>query len=195
MEKRKFTSLLFCLALVFGCSEPNGEPGRGIENSGALSKRNVSVATGAIIGGVAGGAVGSGVGSTLAMVAGGVAGAKLANQANQPHTPEKQPMPTRYCYRVLQDILCYRDQMKGWEAKLVGYQGKDAAPPVASSMQPIPLRTEEANSGKASKEEKAKPIFVNMPTDPKETKGSNTESMTVEGAHETLTDSPLGPQL
>jgi hypothetical protein len=108
---------------------------------------------------------------------------------------EKQPTPTRYCYRVLQDILCYREQMVGWESKLVAYQGTNATPPTPPTMQALPLRAENATSPSSNKMEKAKPFFVTMPTDAKESKTNSSVPTSADGEHETLPDTPLAPQL
>lgn len=51
-------------------------------------------------------------------------------------TYERKPtalkaIPSTYCYRVMQDIVCYRDPQPGAEARLVAYQGTVAvAPPI-----------------------------------------------------------------
>ncbi len=110
---------------------------------------------------------------------------------------EKQPMPTRYCYRVLQDILCYRQQMPGWEGKLVGYQGAVAAPPAPAVMKVMPLRADNPAELPANRAANTKPVFAEMPTDSKETKDSGTaaDAVTIDSGHETLPDSALSPQL
>lgn len=109
----------------------------------------------------------------------------------------KQPMPTRYCYRVLQDILCYRGQMAGWENKLVGYQGADASPPVPATMKLLPLRTDDTSTLPEKRVANVKPVFASMPEDTKEIKDSTSapETVTIDGAHEILPDSVTAPQL
>ena len=108
----------------------------------------------------------------------------------------KQPMPTRYCYRVLQDILCYRQQMAGWENKLVAYQGADAMPPTPATMKPLPLRADGVILPE-KRVESMKPVFVAMPAETKESQSSNTiaEPVILDSAHENLPDSVLSPQL
>ena len=111
---------------------------------------------------------------------------------------EKQPMPARYCYKVLQDILCYRAQVLGWENKLVGYQGKDAPTPPAATMQPLPLRDNNVvanNSKPVNNVQVSKPVFVGIPTGVKEVKNTEVNATIIDSAHETLPDSPLSPQL
>ena len=109
---------------------------------------------------------------------------------------EKQPMPARYCYKVLQDILCYRAPMQGWENKLVGYQGKDAAPPPAATMQLLPLRDNNvANTKPLNNAPVSKPVFVGIPSAIKEVKNTEVNAASIDSAHETLPDSPLSPQL
>lgn len=108
---------------------------------------------------------------------------------------EKQPMPTRYCYRVLQDILCYREQMVGWENRLVGYQGNDATPPTPATMQALPLRAENSTASNVNKITNSKPVFVGIPTEVKEEKTDLSASPSIVKEHETLPDTPLAPQL
>lgn len=115
----------------------------------------------------------------------------------------KQPMPTRYCYRVMQDVLCYRQQMAGWENKLVAYQGEGALPPTPATMKLLPLRSDDKNALPENRAASAKPVFTSMPEETKESKdennnnssGNNTEAVTVDSSHETLPDSALAPQL
>lgn len=108
----------------------------------------------------------------------------------------KQPMPTRYCYRVLQDILCYRQQMAGWENKLVAYQGADALPPTPATMKPLPLRAD-GDILPEKRVESMKPVFVAMPVEVKEPQSSTPAEVPVvlDSAHENLPDSVLSPQL
>ncbi len=110
----------------------------------------------------------------------------------------KQPMPTRYCYKVLQDILCYRQQMAGWENKLVGYQGANADPATPAKMKPLALRSDDKNALPDKRAENLKPVFVGAATDPKETKDENaskTADVNIDATHENLPESPLSPQL
>jgi hypothetical protein len=109
----------------------------------------------------------------------------------------KQPMPTRYCYKVLQDILCYRQQMAGWENKLVAYQGADAQPPTPATMKLLPLRDDGANVLPENRAASAKPVFAEMPAEVKEAKDSTnaTEPVIIDPSHETLPESALSPQL
>lgn len=106
----------------------------------------------------------------------------------------KQPMPPRYCYRVLQDILCYRQPMPGWETKLVAYQGAGAPPPPQATMKLMPLREDSnAPADVQKKVENMKPVFVSMPPDVKAQ--PNQQLSPVDAAHETLPDNILSPQL
>jgi hypothetical protein len=41
----------------------------------------------------------------------------------QPKPKQKKPIEPTYCYRVMQDIMCYREPMAGAEGRLVAYQG------------------------------------------------------------------------
>ena len=104
--------------------------------------------------------------------------------------PQKHDIPNRYCYRVMQDILCYREQMIGWENKLVGYQGTNAVTPNPATMQPIDMQPETDNNLPANRIVNAKPVFIKMPTETKEQKEIITDD-----AHEELPISPLAPQI
>lgn len=108
---------------------------------------------------------------------------------------EKQPTPTRYCYRVLQDILCYREQMVGWEGKLVAYQGTNATPPTPPTMKELPLRVENSTSYNDNKIKELKPVFVGIPSEAKEVNNDTSSSSTYDRDHETLPDTPITPQL
>lgn len=113
-----------------------------------------------------------------------------------PDTSHKNPMPPRYCYKVLQDILCYREQVVGWESKLVGYQGENAKPPSPSSTQLIPLRKVEKSS-ESSVEKRvagAKPILSSIPQNIKDTTNPSSSSPLID-SQETLPNYPLSPQL
>ncbi len=110
----------------------------------------------------------------------------------------KKSTPTRYCYKVLQDILCYRQQMTGWENKLVGYQGTNAEPPTPATMKPLPLRSDDKNSFPENRAASAKPVFSSMPKDDNDIKNAmtpSTEPVTIDAAHEILPDPALAPQL
>lgn len=108
----------------------------------------------------------------------------------------KQPMPVRYCYRVLQDILCYREQMPGWENKLVAYQGAGAAPPRPATMKLLPLREDNQGNDVEKKIANMKPVFVAPPTSVKDQKNDASDNpVMVDPMHETLPDSVLSPQL
>lgn len=110
----------------------------------------------------------------------------------------RQPLPPRYCYRVLQDILCYRAQMPGWEDKLVAYQGDGAAPPTPPTMRLMPLRTDSKSISPEKRIENVKPVFVSIPPEVKEEKGQDqpaTTSGTLDPAYDTIQDSVMSPQL
>ena len=113
-----------------------------------------------------------------------------------PPEPEPNPVPIRYCYRVLQDILCYRDQMPGWENKLVGYQGQGAAPPIPATTKVIPLRADNPAALPETRAANAKPVITGILMENKETKDKNSsQPQTIDTTHENLPDTPLSPQL
>lgn len=47
----------------------------------------------------------------------------------RPKSKALKPVPPSYCYRVMQDILCYRDPQPGAESRLVAYQGTEEVAP------------------------------------------------------------------
>jgi hypothetical protein len=110
----------------------------------------------------------------------------------------KQPMPVRYCYRVLQDILCYRQQMIGWENKLVAYQGDGATPPTPATMKPLPLRADNKNILPEKHVEAMKPVFSAASVLEKKSQSSIPVvegSTAIDPAYEIIQDSALSPQL
>jgi hypothetical protein len=109
--------------------------------------------------------------------------------------PEKYPTPvaSSYCYHVLQDILCYRQPMPGWEHRLAGYQGTYAVPPPPAIMQPLPKRNVDGGAPTANRMAAAQPVFVNLPPDEKKPEAS--DPVSVDAAHENLPDPALAPQL
>lgn len=51
--------------------------------------------------------------------------------------PSLKPVPPIYCYRVMQDVVCYNQPVAGSERRLVGKQGMDditLSPPVNADM-------------------------------------------------------------
>lgn len=73
-------SALLTASMLTACTEPDGRPGRGIENGGALSKANVGVAAGVVTGGLIGSAIGGGTGQVAAIIGGGLLGGILGNE-------------------------------------------------------------------------------------------------------------------
>lgn len=69
--------------LTTACTEPDGSPGKGVMNGGALNKQEAGVALGVVSGGVLGSMVGSGSGQVLAVVAGGLLGGMLGGSLGQ----------------------------------------------------------------------------------------------------------------
>jgi hypothetical protein len=104
-----------------------------------------------------------------------------------------RPVPASYCYHALQDVLCYRQPVAGWEHRLVAYQGTDAQTPPASVTEPLPRRAVDANKTPEKRTASAAPVFVNMP--PEEKKADKEDTSTIDASHETLPDPALAPQL
>lgn len=113
--------------------------------------------------------------------------------------PVPTPVPPSYCYKVWQDIVCYRDSMPGATHTLVGYQGdptKTPPPPLAQT-EPIPVtRIQKQNSAMtgSARVANAKPVFVGIPVQPEADKGAQAVDTTQVGS-EPLPDPALSPQL
>ena len=114
-------------------------------------------------------------------------------------TPPKEALPpqdvaTSYCYRALQDIMCYRQPMPGWENRLVAYQGTNAVPPSPSQMVLLPKRKEDTSILPANRVASSKPVFETLPTLPKEGEKSS-DSPSIDSSREILPDPALAPEL
>lgn len=83
MKQSKFVAALLAVTMLTACTEPNGRPGKGIENGGALSKTDVGVAAGVVTGGLLGSAIGSGAGQVAAVIGGGLLGGWLGGSIGQ----------------------------------------------------------------------------------------------------------------
>lgn len=79
MQHSKAIALLLTASMLTACTEPNGAPGRGIENGGALSKEDVGVGVGVVSGGLIGSAFGSGAGQVAAVIGGALLGGILGD--------------------------------------------------------------------------------------------------------------------
>lgn len=115
-----------------------------------------------------------------------------------PAPPTPTPVPPSYCYQVFQDIVCYRDPMPGQTHKLVGYQGENTAPPPVAQTTTLPMSPiQKLNPGAtaAARVEHSKPIFVGIPTTPKESKIVKGENGELPAGSEPLPDPSLSPQL
>ena len=109
----------------------------------------------------------------------------------------KQAIATSYCYSVLQDIVCYRQPMPGWEHKLVGYQGTGALPPPTATTEPLPTLAQNAAKLPENRLTTTKPVFKEMPAElEKEKKDTGDLTMPVtDSAQEILPDPNNSPQL
>ena len=116
-----------------------------------------------------------------------------------PEEGKKLAVAPSYCYHVLQDILCYRQPMPGWEHRLAGYQGTHAAPPPPPVMVALPTRAVDEKLLPENRIANAKAVFKEIPEDSKaqEKDKSPTDAAAppAEAAHETLPDPALAPQL
>lgn len=110
-------------------------------------------------------------------------------------TPKKQKheVPASYCYQALQDILCYRQPMPGWEDRLVGYQGTRAAAPPVAKTKPLATRAEDNSMLPANRAKTAKPLVPGVKAAPKAAPVDPTA--VPEAARETLPDPLQSPQL
>lgn len=90
---------------------------------------------------------------------------KLKDWAVTP-PPGKKPnlaVKASYCYSVLQDVVCYRQPMPGWEHRLVGYQGTDAEAPPPAQTVALPQAPDDTSMQPATRVANAQPIFVGLP--------------------------------
>lgn len=70
-----------------------------------------------------------------------LAGKKVSDYMEIKPLPSAEPPPVKavppiYCYRVLQDVVCYNQPLAGAESRLVGKQGEGAvrlSPPVSQA--------------------------------------------------------------
>lgn len=112
--------------------------------------------------------------------------------------PPTPPVPPSYCYRVLQDVTCYREPVPALGTTLVGWQGDGAPPPPAVQTEPLPsigsIVKKENSMSPNSRLASAKPVFV---TEPKKVKADDTPILdnTPEPGSEPLPDPALSPQL
>jgi hypothetical protein len=118
------------------------------------------------------------------------------------YDPEKdkkvaRAVPTSYCYAVMQDIVCYRQPMPGWETRLVGYQGTGAAPPPVVATKPLPTLAQNTAKLPENRLISTKPVFKEMPAElDKEKKEAVDLTVPVtDSAQEILPDPTNAPQL
>jgi len=110
------------------------------------------------------------------------------------HEPP-QAIASSYCYHSLQDVLCYRQPMPGWENRLIAYQGTNALPPEPAIMQLLPKQPVEADMLPANRVANSKPVFSTMPVSVKEGGKSSDQPQVIDSSHEQLPDPALAPQL
>lgn len=103
-------------------------------------------------------------------------------------------VPPSYCYKALQDVMCYRQPMPGWEHRLVGYQGTNAEPPPAVVTKLLPQRQADSMKQAENRIANTKPVFVTLPPDDKKQE-QTADPVAVDSSHENLPDPTLAPQL
>ena len=186
----KWTFFLFSLPLLLAaCTAPNGatnntaivpNPVTMVFTGGAEAPQNIERAA-------------TGVKDNLYKM-----GERIKKWAMTPPAgpgPNK-PVPASYCYQSFQDVLCYRQPMPGWEARLVGYQGTDAEPPQAAMMKPLPVRTQNTAMLPANRAVNAKPLVVGAAVVPKaDGEGKKEDQAVIDASHESLPDPALASQL
>ena len=111
--------------------------------------------------------------------------------------PSTEPLPvaSSYCYKAQTDILCYRQPMPGWEHRLVAYQGTGAAPPPPATMQLMPQKANDNSKLAENRLANVKPIFVELPPEPKQAPKDASQPTTDDHSQEVLPDPTLTPQL
>ncbi len=117
----------------------------------------------------------------------------------QKDTAQNRAIPSSYCYTALQDIVCYRQPMPGWEHRLVGYQGTGAAPPPPAFTKPLPILSRNDSKLPANRLANAEPVFKEIPQDmkqdKKEAEAGEAPQPVNDAAQEILPDPTLAPQL
>lgn len=113
--------------------------------------------------------------------------------------PVPTPVPPSYCYKVWQDIVCYRDAMPGATHMMVGYQGDptQTPPPPVAQTEPIPMsriQKQNATMTGAARVAGARPVFVSIPVQPEADQNAQAVDTTQVGS-EPLPDPALSPQL
>ena len=121
----------------------------------------------------------------------------------RPPAPPAPPLPiaASYCYKALQDVLCYRQPMPGWEHRLLAYQGTNAAPPSAAKIIPLPQQQASAAEPVEKKLAGSTPVFDKIPSaddgkalDPNAVIDPNSPTM-VDPTHEQLPNPANSPQM
>lgn len=83
---------LLAIALLAACREPDGAPGRGISNGGALNGSDVGTAAGVVAGTVIGWQFGSGAGQMMGAIGGGLLGGLLGDAVGTSFDEEDMAM-------------------------------------------------------------------------------------------------------
>lgn len=105
-----------------------------------------------------------------------------------------QPVDPKYCYRVMQDILCYPGPMAGWETRLVAYQGTGAPAPAKVRTKPLPKLARDGYSTGPMRLKKADPVFNQIPEEPPKQPVTTDQPVDAAG-QEVLPDPLISPQL
>ena len=112
-----------------------------------------------------------------------------------PKRGEPLQVADSYCYRALQDILCYSQPMNGWENRLVAYQGTNAKPPAPPRMQLLAKSKDDDSSLPVNRVAGSKPVFTTLPALPKEGEKNADPLQPTDSSHEILPDPSLAPEL
>jgi len=118
MQNSRIIAVLLTATMLTACTEPNGEPGRGIEHGGALSKTDVGVAIGVIGGGVIGGFIGAGAGQVAAVIGGALIGGVLGGEVGH-HLDNRD----RAAYDRASQNAMDSGQTASWNNEETGHHG------------------------------------------------------------------------
>jgi len=118
MQRSKYIAVLLAASMLVSCTEPDGSPGRGIENGGALSKKDVGTAVGVVGGGLIGSAFGAGAGQVAAVIGGGLLGGILGNSVGQSMDNADRAAYDRASQRAMET-----GQTRGWRNNDTGNYG------------------------------------------------------------------------
>lgn len=118
MKHQKLTAVVIAATMLTACTEPNGAPGKGIMNGGALNKSDVGTGVGVVGGALLGSAVGGGAGQVVAIIGGGLLGGYLGHLIG--HNMDEQDMAN---YNAASQRAMEKGTSTSWKNSDTGHHG------------------------------------------------------------------------